>query len=455
MATGEDRVVIKRLGKGSLRLDDKRVASRITVGIQTNADNIYHLKRLGKNRYLCSLSKTEIYETEIEDGLMKPLVSGKEAMRFEVPETDTYLLFPYARDEKEQVRLVTKAQLEKSFPKAWAYLLSHERALRARENKKMDVDEWYAYNYPKNLDKQDQPKLIVPRLVMNLCCTFDVGGNIWLDNVDAGGVLVSNDANPNFLMGVLNGQVANFVFRRTSKPFMNDYRSANKQFIAPLPVPRADAKTQAAIGARARQLQESWTNRRDLLKAANERLSTLPRAANKHRFLWPDLPNLSDLKAQAPKKLLNHEKTDWAHARLEEHEAQKIEALQGFLNGGGELQSSFANGELRLTCGGAVVLGKIYMDDADGKLAEVYWRYLILSRPKDAKSFASSLARIPASPELAAARQFIERVNDLLRETEAIRAQEREMNNALYVLYNLTEDERLLIEKDCAARALI
>jgi hypothetical protein len=38
---------------------------------------------------------------------------------------------------------------------------------------------------------------------------------------------------------------------------------------------------------------------------------------------------------------------------------------------------------------------------------------------------------------------------------EALRRMEREMNDALYVLYNLTEHERELIEKDCAARAVI
>ena len=38
------------------------------------------------------------YEVEIEDAIMKPLVSGPEAKRYEEPETDTFLLFPYERD---------------------------------------------------------------------------------------------------------------------------------------------------------------------------------------------------------------------------------------------------------------------------------------------------------------------------------------------------------------------
>jgi hypothetical protein len=88
-------------------------------------------------------------------------------------------------------------------------------------------------------------------------------------------------------------------------------------------------------------------------------------------------------------------------------------------------------------------------------LAAVYWQSLILARPKDAKSFARDLGRIPAAPDSPAARQFVEKVTALANLTLSLRRMEREMNDALYVLYNLTDHERELIEKDCAARAVI
>jgi hypothetical protein len=67
-------------------------------------------------------------------------------------------------------------------------LRSYEQVLRARENGKMNDDEsWWGYNYPKNLDKQEIPKLIVPRLVPKLGCTVDETGSVYLDNVDVGG----------------------------------------------------------------------------------------------------------------------------------------------------------------------------------------------------------------------------------------------------------------------------
>ena len=78
MATGEDRAVIERLARDCLRLDDKRVTKGITVGIHTSADWIYHLRKLGANRYECAPPKRASYVVEIEDAIMKPLISGAE-----------------------------------------------------------------------------------------------------------------------------------------------------------------------------------------------------------------------------------------------------------------------------------------------------------------------------------------------------------------------------------------
>ena len=80
-------------------MDDPVNTKAIFQGIITSADHIFHLRRLGKDRYAFTprqgSKKLAPVEVEIEDAVMKPLVSGAEARRFIEPETDTYLLFPY------------------------------------------------------------------------------------------------------------------------------------------------------------------------------------------------------------------------------------------------------------------------------------------------------------------------------------------------------------------------
>jgi Eco57I restriction-modification methylase/TaqI-like C-terminal specificity domain len=455
MLSGEERDLLFRLRRDSLRLDDNKVTSGITVGVQTSADNFYHLTKSGSDKYICKPEKNVSFEVAIEDDIMRPLVSGAEAQRYESCVTNTYILFPYYRDTKGNMQLYLESELKNNFPKCLKYLNSIEKKLRGRESNSFDDDQWYRFGRSQNIDKQDLPKIIVPRLVTDLCASFDSKAEFCLDNVDAGGILNASTTNPEFLLGSLNASVCNFVFRRISKPFQNGYWSANKQFIAPLPIPHADKKQQAEIGKRARSLQEKWTMRRDLLAEAEARLGTLTRRKYKPEFLWPDLPDMNALKAAAPKKLLDSQKTSLAHTQFDEELAKRIEALQGYINSGDPLEANFGKGELRLTADGRPVLTQIYLDDAEGQLAEIYWRFLILKKPKVASTFARQLAQLPSPPDSPTARQFTQRVEALIKETKAIAKLENEMNNALYALYKLSPEERNLIEEDCKRQALL
>jgi len=185
-----------------------------------------------------------------------------------------------------------------------------------------------------------------------------------------------------YLLSVLNGPVADFVFRRIGKPKQGGWYEANKQFIAPLPIPNASPEARADIVALARRLQERWTDRRNLLQQAADRLSVLARARHPARWLWPDLPSLPDVSEKAPKGLqLPSLRREWAEERLDEMEAARVEALQAALDRGGRRQVRFERGELRLYVSGTVVLDKIYLNEAAGQLTETYWRWLLLSWP--------------------------------------------------------------------------
>ena len=456
IATGAERALIERLAGDCLRLDDPSLTNGIIVGLQTSADQIYHLQRLGTGRYKGTPKEKRAvpYEVAIEDAIMKPLISGPEAKRYEEPETDTYLLFPYERDARGVMRLISVEDMKVRFPSAWAHLRRWEPELRKRESNAFDDKNWYRFGRSQNIDKQDMMKLIVPRLVQHMKCGLDPDGRFCLDNVDVGGILPATATEPTFLMAVLNGPVCDFVFRIISKPFQNDYRSANKQFIAPLPVPNGSAEACAEIAGRAREMQQRWTERRNLLREASDRLSVLARMRHPARWLWPDLPTLPDMAERAPKGLrLSTDRRKWAEGRLDEMEAARVEALRAALDRGGRREVRFENGELRLYVSGAAVLERIYVDESAGRLVEAYWRWLLLSGPsREAERFAADLRRPPAPSDVPAAAQFIERVAALAEEVTAIDTDERALNEALYGLYRLSPEERNLVENERGRR---
>jgi hypothetical protein len=347
--------------------------------------------------------------------------------------------------------------MAKEFPLAWKYLKSWEKELRARESGKMDRDEdWWAYVYPKNLDKQDCEKLLVPRLVEHLKAASDGDGVIYLDNVDVGGIIPAGGVSVDFLTGALNGPVADFVFRRIAKPFRGNYRSANKQFIAPLPIPDATKTEAAEIARRAKSLQACWTKRRKLLAAAGDRLGVLPRARWKARQLWTDLPEIAALAGEAPKAFkLKADKRQWAEARLDELEAGKLAALQAALDTAQRLTADFVDGELRLLAGSAPVIDRIYLDAETGSLTLAFWKYLLMSQSwSDAARLSGDLRKPPSEVASPAARQFMQKVAELAAEGAAIAAEEAELDAILYKLYRLSDDERAIVEKDRKSRLL-
>jgi hypothetical protein len=136
-------------------------------------------------------------------------------------------------------------------------------------------------------------------------------------------------------------------------------------------------------------------------------------------------------------------------------EATRVEALQAALDRGGRRQVRFEGGELRLYVSGTIVLDKIYLDEATGRLAEAYWRWLLLSGPaREAERFSADLRRPPAPSDAPAAAQFLERVAALAEEVTAIETDERGMNETLYELYRLSPEERNLVENEHARRSV-
>ncbi|MEI8353736.1 MAG: DNA methyltransferase, partial [Lentisphaerota bacterium] len=130
-----ERRLVARLNASCRRLE--YISDAITVGVQTSADDLYQLERLGPGRYHTRGG----LDVAVEDGVMRPLISGPEAKRYQRPATATWLLFPYTDDG----RLLAASELAQRFPKAWHYLQSHEATLRARESGKMDKAGWWGY----------------------------------------------------------------------------------------------------------------------------------------------------------------------------------------------------------------------------------------------------------------------------------------------------------------------
>jgi len=394
-----------------------KAAKGIIVGIQTSADDIYHLIKIGPNRYL--KTKPTENEFEIEDALMKPMVSGPQAKRYQKPIVDKHLLFPYEISQKGP-RLWSAKEMARLFPKGWAYLKTFEQELRSREKGKMDKDDsWWAYNYPKNLDKQELPKLGVAQTVPGMRVFFDEHGEFYFNNVRVNGIVPTNLDDAWFLLGIVNAPVADFVFRRIAKPKAGGYYEANKQFIAPLPIPPATPEQKQQVGELAKRLQELHTERRDKLLLIDQRLSSDQTTEDKDfkKALKPDLA-----------------------------------AIDMRLYQGAALSAAQSTGELRFLVDGVPVIKDVFVHEEDADFLAAQWRHVARStnvtEKFTAKKLVGALEKVRKTENTALCNQVIRLDREIRTLGEEIEAAETAMNTLAYSLYDLTEEERKMVEAD-------
>lgn len=458
LLTGKERALIDRLSATCTRLDNPTNTKAIYQGLITSADYVYHLERIGPNKYRCTPKapkgrKSVPYEADIEDVVMKPLVSGAEAKRYITPATSTYLLFPY-RLTDNGVKLINAVTFAKEYPKAWAYLKSHEKELRARESGKMDKDEkWWGYVYPKNLEKHDEPKLLVPRLVSNLGCNADEKYGYHLDNVDVGGVQPADGIDIFFLAGILNSPVCNFVFRHISKPFRGDYRSANKQFIAPLPIPTATATQRKQVSQHARQLQALHTTRRDTLVKLGKRMSAVQLRTRLPTWLFPAVGTVQTIAESAPKALSEVEKRNLAEQRFDEALQARYDQITARLKPGVTLDAAYNEGELSFSVDGMTVIGGIFVNDKEGAFILAQWKVLAqtvdVTEKTDGKKLCSALRKLAVTDNQAVVEQIIALEKELTAIECRIIETETALNALIYKLYDLSDMEIELIKSNC------
>ena len=450
--TNKERNHLKKLQGAGCKLGDKSNTKQIFQGVITSADEIYHLERIAPDRFRQHTKKGPVVEVVVEDALMRPLVSGGEAKRYQKPQTSTYLLFPYDLTGKKP-RLWTQTEMATRFPHGWAYLNRYESQLRGREERAFDDDQWYRFGRNQNLDKQELPKLGVAETVPELRVFFDEIGEFCLNNVRVNGILPNAVEDGWFLLGCLNSLPLSFAFRLIAKPKEGGYFEANKQFIAPLPIPAATPEQKGAVGALAKELQALASEEREALARVGDILerATIP-WKQKPDWLWPDVHDVAFWKKECTTGEKGAALTAWAKQQVEWAVELHLADVRARLRPGAALIAVADGGKLKLTVDGVeVVTAYPNADPAALVFAALQWRFL---------------ARTQGAPDQTGARQLLDRLLDLRQTDNAavlaqfvqldarlaaleaeIAGKETAVNNLVSDLFGLTPEERKFIEQ--------
>lgn len=313
----------------------------------------------------------------------------------------------------------------------------------------MNHDGWYGYSRNQNLNKQDNPKIVIAGTALNIEAAVDFNGDFATNDKRVYSVY-ANRKDLYFLCAILNGPVFDFVFRRIARPKAGGYFDIETQFLAPLPVPKATKEQKKDVGERAKALQELYTMCRNKVDALEKRFGTCPVKKRNEDWLFPKIRSMDHWKAEAPDDLSARDKTKWAKEQRNLKIEERLEAIDTRLSPSVQLNASFKNGELLFTIDGVAVIDNVFVSDDDGLHILTYWQHhartTSITKKFKAKTLIGKLMATPMTDNADLAAQITKLTAEIDALDSEISIREQELNETIYGLYELTDEERRIIQ---------
>ena len=445
------RRLITRLSKNLERLGDSKWTQQIFQGIKTSGDNLY-IGRNFSNGFFEFKQEKGADRWQVEEELMWPVVSGPELHRYVTVEPDRSILVPYEVDKKSFFPIPMK-QLKNSFPGTWRYISSRENGFKSREKGRMfDSEHWWAYIYPKNLWQMKLPKLMLAGTAPELRATFDNTGKIAFMGGRVYGILPSPGVNIYYLLGLLNSSILNFYFKRIARPKAGGYFDVETQFLSPLPIPKATEEEKSVVSEKAKHLQILHTQRRDRVLKCEKRLNSTQTQPDKRKdtWLWADVGTVASWKksSDVPEGLKGAQLTAWAKDIAAARRQVYYEEWDARLHPGVSITVENSVDELQLKVGDVMVLE--LFDEPETSFIAAQWRLvtrdLNITEKFKAKKLVSKLLALRKTDHSALKERIVSLDDEITEMDKRIINAEKEMNQMVYGLYGLTDEEIAVVE---------
>ena len=177
-------------------------------------------------------------EFEIETDLLRPWLSGSDVNRWRCDWSGNHVVLPYQVNcgDSRSEQLVSESKLKEDYPLTWDYFKSHEAELRSRQGGKWEnKDNWWEFAYPRNLEKFEQAKTIFAHITDEPSFMLDEVGTWYFKTAYA--TLLKNDwrHRTDELTCQLNSNVLEFYFKHISTVKAGGYYEYRAQYVDPLP----------------------------------------------------------------------------------------------------------------------------------------------------------------------------------------------------------------------------
>lgn len=247
MMPPEELEVFRKLENNSNKQIEE-VTDAVFQGIRTSANKIYIVEVLDADRIesddtgevVTVVPTGESKEYEIETDLLRPFLQGDEVKRWRGNWSGLHVVHPYYAEEDENgeldAGLISEEHLKENLPRTWDFFIDHKEALESRESGRMEGrDDWYGYIYPKNLGKFENPKIVQAHISEDATFMIDEPGTWYFTT--AYGVLLTlgfRDITQEIACQ-LNSKALDFYFKHITTVKAGGYYEYRSQYVEKLP----------------------------------------------------------------------------------------------------------------------------------------------------------------------------------------------------------------------------
>ena len=199
----------------------------------------------GANEVYFVTSK-EINKFKLEKELLKPVPKGEDVRRWRIIWKDRWVIYPH----KKKGDKVIAVDLDE-YPNVKEYMLKHKSILRKRSYLIDAGRKWYEIWNPRDPTNFEQPKIITPNLSKNNNFAFDEEGKYYLDH-DCYGIILKNKSKEHYLyvLALLNSKVLEFYLKRISPYASGKYYRYMTGYLEKLPIKLPETEDEKKIASK-------------------------------------------------------------------------------------------------------------------------------------------------------------------------------------------------------------
>ncbi len=186
-----------------------------------------------------------ILDNNLEIGIIKPVIMGKEPKKYLLQEPQKECIYPYQLNDKNETVLIEETVLRHDYPNVYKYLFHFKDNLEQRKDSRKSFKEmgrpWYSYTRKGLVDIFNNTKILVGYIVSGNTYCLDKQG--YMFSVGRVFAIYPNDSEDNnFYLGILNSNVSEYLMKTFCPIKQGGFYKISSEYLNSFPIPGSSSE---------------------------------------------------------------------------------------------------------------------------------------------------------------------------------------------------------------------